>query len=406
MGAQPELDEYPNWSRMPRVLQTRFFELAEAEAQKLIQSNIIDVDFIKKLRDMLKISRLDSYEDWEELLVACVDGSDTPACNERVGLRYALFASAYKLFKGLDGFEEEFISDYYSDRQIMSHDKFSKIVELFMTYYERLIAHLALKKHSPDILLLDGSFFGYRTRCSEILNEDIDWTPFNRNTRFKTGKELVDEITRLTVELIKSGKALGVIKRVNTAAIDGWVAYKNPTGKPIFLNDRTLLSMIMETCTLFSYDEAFDVNFNILNWYRNVSKELKGEDPETILKETERRFRVQIKADLGDESYLQYIMDMRRCYIKTIDDCPPVCVEFWKGSNPNWIKKALWYVYASKDTATGLPFPLDIVDNLVSLPKGVAREFAEEIEARLLRAGMEQNVLLTLFSRFNPQKEE
>lgn len=406
MGAQPELDEYPDWSRMPKVLQTRFFELAEAEAQKLLQVSLINVDIIKKLKNMLKIRRLDTYEGWEELLVACVDGSDTPVYNERIGLRYALFASAYKLFKGLDGLEEEFISDYYSDRQIISHDKFSKIVELFMTYYERLMAHRVLEKHSPDILLLDGSFFGYRTRCSEVLNEEIGWTPFGRNTRFETGRELVEEVTRLTVELIESGRALGVIKRVNTASIDGWLAYKDPTSKPTCLNDRTLLNMIMETCTVFSYDEAFDANFNVLNWYRSVSKELKGKDPKTILDEVDRRLRVQIKADLGDESYLQYIMGMKRCYIKTMDDYPPVCVEFWKGSDPEWVKKALWYVYASRDPATSLPFPLDIVDSLVSLPRGVAKEFAEEVEAQLLKAGMEQSVLLTLFSRFNPQKEE
>ncbi|MEM1791509.1 MAG: DNA double-strand break repair nuclease NurA [Nitrososphaerota archaeon] len=406
MGAQPELDGYPDWSRMPKVLQTRFFELAEAEAQKLIQANIINADLIKKLKSMLKIRRLESYEGWEELLVACVDGSDTPVCNERIGLRYALFASAYKLFKGLDGLEEEFISDYYSDRQIIPHDKFSKIVELFMTYYERLMAQRVLKKYSPDILLLDGSFFGYRTRCSEILDEEIDWIPFGKDTGFKTGRELVKEVTKLTIELIESGRALGVIKRVNTASIDGWFAYKDPTSKPIHLNDRTLLNMIMEARTLFSYDEAFSVNFNILNWYRNVSKESKGKDPETILNETIRRLEVQIKADLGDKSYLQYIIDMKRCYIKTMDDYPPVCVEFWKGSDPEWVKKALWYVYASRDPATGLPFPLDIVDSLVSLPKSVAKEFAEEVEARLLRVGVEQSVLLTLFSRFNPQKEE
>lgn len=406
MDAHPELEEYPDWSRMPRVLQTRFFELAEVEAQRLIQASIKDIDIVKKLRNILKIRRLDEYEGWEDLLVACVDGSDTPVYNERTGLRYALFASAYKFFKGLDGLEEEFISDYYSDRQIVSQDKFSKIVELLMTYYERLMARRVLEKRSPDIVLLDGSFFGYRTRCSEILDEDIDWTPSGELAKFNTGKELVEEVTRLTVELIRSGKTLGIIKRVNTASIDGWIAYKDPTSKPIRLNDRALLNTIMETCTIFSYDEAFNVNFNILNWYRNVSKELKSKDPETILKEAERRFGVQVEADLGSRSYLQYIMDMRRCYIKTMNDYPPVCVEFWKGSDPEWVKKALWYVYASRDPATGLPFPLDIVDSLVSLPRGVAREFAEEVEARLLRAGVEQNVLLTLFSRFNPQKEE
>ncbi|PUA34245.1 MAG: hypothetical protein B9J98_01260 [Candidatus Terraquivivens tikiterensis] len=406
LGVRQELDEYPDWSRMPKVLQSRFFELAEAEAQKLIRANLVDANAVETLRKMLKIKRLESYEGWDELLVACVDGSDSPVCNERISLRYALFASAYKLFKGLEGLDEEFMSDYYSDRQILPHEKFSKIVELFMTYYERLMAHRALRKHSPDILMLDGSFFGYRARCSEILDEEIDWTPFGRHTGFKTGKELVDEVTKLTVELVKSGRALGVIKRVNTASIDGWIAYKYPSSKPIGLNDRAILSILMETCTLFSYDEAFDVNFNILNWYREVSRELKGKDPEDILRGVERRLRVQIKADLGDESYITYVMDTKRCYIKTMEEHPPVCVEFWKGSDPEWVKKALWYVYASRDPATGLPFPLDIVDSLVSLPKGVAREFAEEVEARLLRAGVDQKVLLNLFSRFNPQKEE
>jgi len=42
----------------------------------------------------------------------------------------------------------------------------------------------------------------------------------------------------------------------------------------------------------------------------------------------------------------------------------------------------------------------------VSLPRGLGREFVNEIEAELLRRGFSRQSLAALFARYNPQKDE
>jgi len=177
------------------------------------------------------------------------------------------------------------------------------------------------------------------------------------------------------------------------------------------MNDRTLLNALTDEGTVFNHDDVYSVKLDLLNWYRTAAAELKGKSKEEILKRTTRRLKLSIRTDLAgkdskDEAIVKTVRSTRRYFVKTMPEMPPICVEFWEGSDPRWLKKALWYVYRSKDPATGLPFPLDLVDNLVSLPHGVAKEFAEEVEARLLRAGVDPVALLGIFSRFNPQKEE
>jgi len=57
--------------------------------------------------------------------------------------------------------------------------------------------------------------------------------------------------------------------------------------------------------------------------------------------------------------------------------------------------------------ATGLPFPLDLVDANISVDRKVAREFADEIEARLLLDHeLNAEEVHGEFISINPQKEE
>jgi len=66
----------------------------------------------------------------------------------------------------------------------------------------------------------------------------------------------------------------------------------------------------------------------------------------------------------------------------------------------------LSYVLSTASPGTGLPIPLDLVDELVSLPRGLGREFVNEIEAELLRKGFSKESLIAIFARYNPQKDE
>ncbi len=56
------------------------------------------------------------------------------------------------------------------------------------------------------------------------------------------------------------------------------------------------------------------------------------------------------------------------------------------------LKLALAYAMKSANEATGIPFPIDLVDDSISIDRMLAKEFADEIEARL--------------EPLNPQKEE
>jgi hypothetical protein len=57
--------------------------------------------------------------------------------------------------------------------------------------------------------------------------------------------------------------------------------------------------------------------------------------------------------------------------------------------------------------ATGLPFPIDLIDENVTLPAGFTNEFVEEIEAQLVRdPELDKLDLANNFAPINPQKKE
>jgi hypothetical protein len=71
------------------------------------------------------------------------------------------------------------------------------------------------------------------------------------------------------------------------------------------------------------------------------------------------------------------------------------------------VKRVLEYFGANCNPATGLPFPIDLVDENVSVPERFTREFMEEIEANLIHDGEMKGIdLSNFFMSINPQKEE
>ena len=67
----------------------------------------------------------------------------------------------------------------------------------------------------------------------------------------------------------------------------------------------------------------------------------------------------------------------------------------------------LAFCQATCNTATGLPLPLDLIDQDVGIPRGFTQEFVEEIEATLARdPDLDKFELETRFSSLNPQKRE
>jgi len=150
-----------------------------------------------------------------------------------------------------------------------------------------------------------------------------------------------------------------------------------------------------------------------------MDSSIKQKDPELILRKTEKRIYLQLIADLtprkpgvGEwKSYentpvVRAARSTKRVFVKSVEDIPPICVEFSSKMPPRMRELVLSYVFGTANPATGLPLALDLVDDLVSLPRGVCREFVNEIEGEMLRRGFSRESLLAVFSRYNPQKEE
>ena len=69
------------------------------------------------------------------------------------------------------------------------------------------------------------------------------------------------------------------------------------------------------------------------------------------------------------------------------------------------IAPLLAYFQANYNPATGFPFPIDLIDESVSLPRKFTKEFVEEIEALLIQdEELDKIDLSNYFAYLNPQK--
>ncbi|MEM1946901.1 MAG: DNA double-strand break repair nuclease NurA [Candidatus Caldarchaeum sp.] len=421
-------EELPDFLKLPRPLQEKFFTAVEEEVKDLVKTISRFSNSVNDVRQELSrgIRKFNPSDDWRGLSVAVVDGSDVPAVDDRIGLRYGLYAVAYKVFKGLDPVdgEENYFGDRLAGRISTSRDSFLKILDLITTYYERLIAAHLLQKKNIDLLIVDGSFFGYRAGCSMVKNEPLSWRDPVTEKQFTNVFELIKRINELTIDVLSSQRAVGIIKRVPTTAIDGYLCYRHGFDKGIELSDRSILSLVMRPREIFDYEDMFgpDLRYDVFSWFgptaRDVDLRKKGRD--AVLRKAEKRVIVQLVADLTDWNrsaagkWEEYAKDpvvtaarsTRRVFLRTVEDMPPVCVEFHQNISREMLDKAFSYIFATANPATGLPLPLDLVDELVSLPRGIGKEFINEIEAELVRRGLSKESLLAVFSRYNPQKDE
>ncbi|MEM2592788.1 MAG: hypothetical protein QXI60_09395, partial [Thermofilaceae archaeon] len=144
-------EELPDFLKLPRPLQEKFFTAVEEEVKDLVETISRFSNSVKNVREELSrgIRKFTPVDDWKGLSVAVVDGSDVPAVDDRIGLRYGLYAVAYKIFKGLDPVdgEENYFGDRLAGRISTSRDSFLKILDLITTYYERLTAAHLLQKN-------------------------------------------------------------------------------------------------------------------------------------------------------------------------------------------------------------------------------------------------------------------
>lgn len=400
MSREPE---YPDWSKIPIPLQHQFFSHAREEALACKRKLMEQGEKLKRFSDFLEFRQIPEDDQWKNWRIACVDGSYSPATSERIGASYGAYCGGYMIFEDEVVVKDDYRSGKLSQDQVKDPDLTKQILRLLCTKLEREIAVYCLEKEDIDLLLIDGSFFGFRAKCREIRSETIDIENFQK------GGDLVDYVRDKSIELMNSKKTVGVIKRVRTTAFDGWLVYMHGNeNQCVGRNDRAILASLIPSKSWFAYEWLLGspVLFNYFTTfrttYRQLTERLGARSMNYILKQCKLIVRSGIKRDLncgtGD------ILQTSRYYVRCVNSAPPFCFEMHKDAD---VKPLLAYFQANHNPVTGLPFPLDLIDENVSLPRGFTKEFVEEVEALLIRdKELDKFDLSNYFMYINPQKEE
>jgi len=395
------IEHFPEWVKLPSQMQYQFFELAEKQAKQIKKKLLKDIQKLDNLGKLLSFKRIPENDEWKNWRIGVVDGSDSPVMSERVGGRFGTYGATYHIFQGLDLVEDEYFSGNFSDFQIGDPEVSKKLLSLLTTKFEREIALSCLEK-DVDLLIIDGSFFGFRPRCRIVHNQEVP------NTEFKKGAELVKHIRDISIKLLESRKVVGVIKRVQTSAIDGWMIRRNGNDKlRLNRNDKEILSSLIREGEWFSYETTFQDPV-LFNYYTRLALAYHryAVDPsrsiESIFDACKGEVDRNVRRDLLCEP--EHILRTGRHYVRCSYPTPPFCFETPLNFN---LDPILAFFKASCNKATGLPMPLDLTDQDITIPAGFTREFVEEIEAHLVKdPDLNKYELENHFASLNPQKQE
>jgi len=161
------------------------------------------------------------------------------------------------------------------------------------------------------------------------------------------------------------------------------------------MRDKYILTRLMPPLTCWAYDLMDDP----IAYSRAISRaQVRGLKGEEALKWA----RMILKRDqtrLGIHS----LPKLKRGYIRFNLNTAPFEVEVPESMN---IEEIAAKILPLCNPATGLPFPLDLIDSDISLDRRVAKAFADEVEARVLDAEATQDAVRDFFTHINPQKEE
>ena len=394
------MSEFTAWSHLPIDLQHQFFAQAEEESKKCKTKLLQQAEKLKTFMKLLKFEPVPRDDRWKDWKIACVDGSYSPTISERMGARYGICCAGYLIFKGDTLVAEKYRSDKLSQEQVGDSDTTSQILMLLSTKLERELALECLKKEDVDLLLVDGAFFGFRAKLSQIRNEPIEIDGF------KSVGKLADYVRDISMDVMNSGKAVGIVKRVRTNAFDGWLIERaGDTHQCLERNDRAVLASIMPEGHWFAYEWLFGApaKYNFYTTLRTAYEKFSVKGGMSLVqKKTEELIKSDVARSLKCPA--EDVLKTSRYYIRCADSAPPFCFETLIGVD---VKPILAYFQANHNPATGLPFPLDLTDENVSLPENLTREFVEEVEALLIKdSDLDKYDLSNHFLSINPQKEE
>ncbi len=423
-----EPPEESAFSKLPAKLQESFFELAEYASKRVSETLKAEEAKLSRLRSLLSFRKIPQTSN-EPIRVGVVDGSISPKLSERLGFRIGVYAASYMVLDGdeiiSDDDDESMEAGYIMSPQTGSPLHTKKILALLSTLLERRMALKCMKKYDVDLMLIDGSFYGFRARCSEIKEKKfgelgIEGTEIES---INSGSNLIREIYEMSRALKNSGKSVAVIKRIRTSAIDGWLLTRNWSFSEVLnRNDKAILRALMRVGEYFDYSDLLGEDGTFLHysalkgWFNEVEDIVKkAPDSDKLgkaLEYVDKKLRLQIVTDLAmrnaseeeKEEIFREVIETKRIYARLSPHAPPACVEFGEKVDLNLV---LSYLKKWANPVTGLPFPIDLIDANISLDRRLALEFADEVESRLLlNPDLDVDNTYGEFESINPQKME
>lgn len=399
----PQQEETTSWAKLPSQLQHEFFNDAAREAEKVKSSLGEKLKRLEQIRKSIKTEKIIQSDDWKKLRIAAVDGSNSPSTSERLGVRYGAYSAGYMIFEGSKIVGEGYRSGSFSQEQISDRDVAEEALSMLRMNLERDVALHCLEQ-DVDYVLIDGSFFGFAAEALVINGRDIGVSGYS------DGSELTFDVGKKSWDLLKSRKVAGIIKRTRTSVIDGWLTRMNATtSECLNMNDKYVMTYMLPLGHWFAFEwllgekHAHHYYARFRNMFRLViEKKRKNRSMDDIWKLTLRNFERNCMRNLLKTGDL--VRQSARYFVRCSSG-PPFQFEMFEDVD---VSPLLPYFLAFHNPATGLPWPIDLIDESVSMPAGFTKEFVDEVQARLLRdPDMKDKLkLMEFFSYLNPQKEE
>ncbi len=384
-------EELIEWIKLPQDLQHRFFELADQEAKKLVNT-ISELKIqLETLKELIRPHIHNLNETNITQTIAAVDSSRSPRLSERLGIRYGVIAAGVIYLKGTEKRDETFRAGVFKRKQALSQDKSKYYFDILSTYIERKLALEALDK--CDLLIIDGSFYGFVYSVQKMKSAGLYGSE---------EENIVKDMLNITEKLRTSGKTIGIIKRSHTRALGGYLALMEGRNPFTTIIDKLILSVFMPEKTLFNYHTL--IKNDPVQLYTQIALLSSRGLYENLREEAEKRVYAPFEAlGLGRDA----INNLRRIQVRAYKDMPPCEIEFPSSISIEKLSEML----GQKDMfneATNLPIALDLIDSMVTLPAKFTEEFVTEIEGRVLESIIHlkehQEIVKMFFTLLNPQK--
>ena len=186
MLKRAEQIQFPDWVKIPVSMQHQFFELAATEAQKTKSRLLEQKKRLEQLRASLEFEDVRESDEWKDWRIAYVDGSDSPVVSERLGARFGTYAAGWNVYRGDKLQTEEYFSGRMVDFETGDSEVTRKTLDLLAAALERDVALRCLAQERPDLIVVDGSFYGFGIRSRLVRDIRIE------QGGFEYGSDLVD----------------------------------------------------------------------------------------------------------------------------------------------------------------------------------------------------------------------